>query len=198
MRGVAFVMMAMVLGVCLGACQTRDPYVAAAKMKKSGDWRIETQVDRITSAATPNAIAITRNSSNSYAENPAPAELYLTCFDGKPVIRLAFDFKVGSDPNSVFGYRADDKAGRDNVNVRFLQQYRSVMIEDRAEVIRFAKEISGSRTVVVRIRSINAGRTIADFAIDGADAAIEAGFAGCPLTEPPAPQPDTKKRGAKV
>ncbi len=195
MRGVAFVMVAMMLGAVLGACQTRDPYVAAAKMKKSGDWRIETQVDRITSAATPNAIATARNSSNSYADKPAPAELYLTCFDGKPFVRFAFEFKVGSDPNSILGYRVDDKPGRDNVNVRFLQQYRSVVIEDKAEVIRFVKDIAGSQTVVVRIRSINAGRTIADFAIDGADAAIEAGFAGCPLTEP---QPDTKKRGAKV
>lgn len=191
----------MAVGLCagLGACQTRDPYVAAAKMKKSGDWRIETQIDRITSAATPNAIAIARNSSNTYAEKPAPAEMHLTCFDGKPFVRFAFEFKVGSDPNSILGYRADDKPGRDNVNVRFLQQYKSVVIEDRAEVIRFAKDLAGSQTVVVRIRSINAGRTIADFAIDGADAAIEAGFAGCPLTEPSAPQPDTpKKRGARV
>lgn len=198
MRGVAFVMMAVVLGACLGACQTRDPYVAGVATRKSGDWRIETQVDRITSAATPYAIAIARDSSNSFAEKPAPAEMHLTCFDGKPFVRFAFEFKVGSDPNSILGYRVDDKPGRDNVNVRFLQQYKSVVIEDKAEVIRFAKEIAGSRTVVVRIRSINAGRTIADFAIDGADAAIEAGFAGCPLTEPPPPQSDKKKRGAKV
>ncbi len=52
--------------------------------------------------------------------------------------------------------------------------------------------------IALRIRSINAGRTIADFAIDGADAAIEAGFAGCPLTEPSPPQSDKKNRSARV
>jgi hypothetical protein len=114
-------------------------------------------------------------------------------------VRFAFYFKVGSDTNSMLGYRFDDKPGHDNVNVRFLQQYKTVVIEDKAEVIRFASELAGSRALVVRIRSINAGRTLAEFSVDGANAALEAGFAGCPLTEPPEQQPAAKKkRGAKA
>jgi hypothetical protein len=183
------------MAMVLGACAARDPYVSSGGTRQSGSWQIEQQADRITGVPTPYAMAIAPESSNSYAEKPAPAGLHLTCFDGKPLVRFAFDFKVGSETNSVLGYRFDDKPGHDNVNVRFLQLYKTVVIEDRAEVIRFAGELAGSRTLVVRIRSINAGRTVAEFPIDGASAAIDAGFAGCSLTEP---QPPEKKRGAKA
>jgi hypothetical protein len=183
------------MAMVLGACAARDPYVSSGGTRQSGNWQIEQQADRITGVPTPYAMVVAPESSNSYAEKPAPAGLHLTCFDGKPLVRFAFDFKVGSETNSVLGYRFDDKPGHDNVNVRFLQLYKTVVIEDRAEVIRFASELAGSRTLVVRIRSINAGRTVAEFPVDGAGAAIEASFAGCSLTEP---QPAEKKRGAKA
>ena len=67
------------------------------------------------------------------------------------------------------------------------------MIEDRAAVTTFANELATSSTLVIRIRSLAAGRTTAEFKLDGAPAAIEAAFAGCPLTAPP-PPPETKKK----
>jgi hypothetical protein len=49
----------------------------------------------------------------------------------------------------------------------------------------------------VRIRSLNAGRTAAEFKVEGAQAAIDAALAGCPVTAP-APQrvatPPTRRR----
>ncbi|MGL5167968.1 MAG: hypothetical protein ACRC9K_18950 [Afipia sp.] len=195
MRGVAFVIVAVVLG----ACRTRDPYVVAPATTTSGNWQIEKQVDRVTGVPAPSAIVMTRNASNSYAEDPGNASLQLTCFDAQPMVRISFPFKVGSDTNSIFGYRFDEKPGHDNVNVRFLQQYKTVVIEDKTEIMKFVNELAGSDVLLMRIRSINAGRTTAEFKLDGAQAAIEAGFAGCPLTPPAAPKPDTKKkRGAKV
>lgn len=138
------------------------------------------------------------NASNSFDDYVKPASMQLTCFDGKPMVRFAFDFKVGTDPNSTLGYRFDDKPGHDNVAVRFLQQHQTVVIEDRAAVTTFANELANSNMLLVRIRSLNAGRTTAEFKLDGDPAAIEAAFAGCPLTQP-APPPETKKkRGAKV
>ncbi|MBV5271920.1 MAG: hypothetical protein JZU55_21010 [Afipia sp.] len=195
MRGVAFVMMAMVLG----ACATPDPYVANPATTTSGNWKIEKHVDRITGVPVPSAMLVIDNASNSFAEYARPASMQLTCFEGKPMVRFAFEFKVGTDPNSIIGYRFDEKPGHDNVAARFLQEYRTVVIEDRAAVAAFANELATSSVLVIRIRSLAAGRTTAEFKLDGAPAAIEAAFAGCPLTPPAVQQPAAKKkRGAKV
>jgi hypothetical protein len=77
------------------------------------------------------------------------------------------------------GYRFDEKPGRDNVESRILVGYTVMVIEDPAEVYRFVQDLATSNTLVVRIRSLNAGRTIADYKLDGVQQAIEAGFAGC-------------------
>ena len=188
----------MTVGVCanLGACAARDPYVAAPATTASGNWKIEKQVDRITGVPVPSATNIINNASNTFAERPGLASLQLTCFDGQPMVRFAFEFKVGTDPNSTLGYRFDEKPGHDNVAVRFLQEHRTVVIEDRAAIITFVNELTTSNALVVRLRSLTAGRTTADFKLNGAPAAIEAAFTGCPLTPPP--QPEKKKRGAKA
>lgn len=181
------------LSAGLGACSTRDPYVATPATTISGNWKIEKQVDRITGVPVPSAMLIINNASNSFADYAQPASMQLTCFDGKPMVRFAFDFKVGTDPNSTLGYRFDEKPGHDNVAARFLQEYRTVVIEDRAAVTIFANELAMSNVLVIRIRSLAAGRTTAEFRLDGAPAALEAAFAGCPLTQPASP-PETKKK----
>lgn len=197
MRRVAFAVMAVLLGAGLsaglGACAMRDPYAATPATTTSGNWKIEKQTDRITGVPVPSAMLIVDNASNSFADYAKMASMQLTCFDGKPMVRFAFEFKVGTDPNSTLGYRFDDKPGHDNIAARFLQEYRTVVIEDRAAVTTFANELATSNTLVIRIRSLAAGRTTAEFKLDGAPAALEAAFAGCPLT-PPAPPPETKKK----
>ena len=186
------------MAVVLGACQMRDPYVAAPATTTSGNWKIEKQVDRITGVPVPSAMLIIDNASNSFASTTKPASMQLTCFDGKPMVRFAFDFKVGTDPNSTFGYRFDEKPGHDGVAVRFLQEYKTAVIEDRAAITTFIDELAASSALVIRIRSLAAGRTTAEFKLDGAPAAIEAAFATCPVSQL-APQPEArKKRGARV
>jgi hypothetical protein len=61
-----------------------------------------------------------------------------------------------------------------------------IVIEDRASVADFIRDMSGSRTLYVRIRSLNAGRSTAEFKLDGSDAAVKAAFAECPLSGEPA------------
>jgi len=179
----------------LGACAGRDPYVVAPASTPSGNWKIERQIDRITGVPVPAATNAIDNASNSFAERPGPASMQLTCFDGKPMVRFAFAFKVGSDTNSILGYRFDEKPGRDNVGgVRFLQEHKTVVIEDRAAVATFVGDLNGSNTLLIRIRSLNAGRTTAEFKLDGSPAAIEAAFAGCPLTPPPAEKPQRRAK----
>lgn len=182
MRCVAVVVMAGWLGACAG----RDPYVFSESNKTVGNWTIDKTVDRVTGAPTASALLTTQNASNSGVPNPGTAMLQLTCFENNPIVRLSFDFKIGTDKNSVLGYRFDDKPGRDNVNSRILLGYTVLVIEDPVEVARFAADLSTSNALVVRIRSLNAGRTVADFKLEGAASALEAGFAGCPI---PAPSP---------
>ena len=146
----------------------------------SGDWRIERQVDRVTGVPTSYASTVTKISSNTLVDYPHPAQLNLTCFKDQPIVRFVFDFKVGANRNSVLGYRFDDKPGRE-VEARFLHDY-SVVIEEKADVAHFVSELTTSEVLYVRIRSLNSGRSTAEFHLKGAPAAIEAGYAGCPLS----------------
>ena len=176
---------AALLALTLGGCLARDPYVTTANEVTSGAWRISRQPDRITGTTLPSA-SIATMASNAHSENPKPAHMQLTCFDGKPLVRFAFEFKVGSDVNSFLGYRFDDKPGRDSIpGARFLQEHRTVVIEDTADVAQFVGDMRGSRVLFIRIRSISDGRTTAEFKLDGSEAALQAAFADCPMTVPP-------------
>lgn len=127
------------MAVLLGACVTRDPYVAAPATAPSGAWKIERQVDRITGAPVPSAVTVI-----------------------------------------------------DNAAACFLQEHRTVVIEDRAEIACFTAELADARNLLIRIRSLSSGRTTAEFKVEGAGAAIEAAFAGCPV----APPSEARKRAA--
>jgi len=180
-----------VLGTALvlGGCTARDPYVSnTANTVRSGEWRIERQADRITGNAIASALLLTRNSSHSGVDYAQPAQIQLTCFEGKPVVRFAFEFKIGSDKNSALGYRFDDKPGRDNVESRVLIGYTVVVIEEPAAVAQFVEELANSNVLYLRIRSLNAGRTTAEFHVAGAPAAVQAAFSDCPVTAPAGPK----------
>lgn len=174
----------------LGGCTARDPYVSYNNTVSSGEWRIEKQADRITGNAIPSALLSTRNSSHSGVDYAQPAQMQLTCFEGKPVVRFAFEFKIGSDRNSALGYRFDDKPGHDNVESRILLGYTVIVIEDKAAVAQFVDELVSSNVLYLRIRSLNSGRTTAEFRVAGAGAAVQAAFAECAVA-PPAGQKRT-------
>jgi hypothetical protein len=168
--------------VVLGGCVTRDPAVSVSNATPSGNWKIEKTVDRITGAPLPSAQLMTRTSSNSAVRNERPAGLQLTCFEKQPLVRLSFEFKIGSDANTSLGYRFDEKPGRDDVVSRILRGRQVIVIEDRTAVADFIRDLNGARVLYVRIRSLNAGRSTAEFNLDGSAAAVQAAFAGCPLT----------------
>jgi hypothetical protein len=183
MRWIALVGVALLLGACA------DPYVSnTANTISSGEWKIERQSDRVTGNAIASALLRTRNSSHSGEDYTQPSLLQLTCFERNPVVRFSFEFKIGSDKNSALGYRFDDKPGRDNVESRILIGYTVVVIEDKTAVAQFIDELVNSSMLYVRIRSLNAGRTTAEFRVAGAAAAVQAALAECPAT------PQTQKR----
>jgi hypothetical protein len=178
-RWVSFVGVALLLGACA------DPYVSTtANTISSGEWKIERQPDRVTGNAIASALLRTRTSSHSGEDYAKPAQLQLTCFERNPLVRFSFEFKVGSDDNSALGYRFDDKPGRDNVASRILLGYTVIVIEDKAAVAQFIDELVNSNMLYIRIRSLNAGRTTAEFRVAGAVAAVQAALAECPVASP--------------
>jgi len=168
-------------GLLLAACN-HDPYVNVipANTISSGEWRIERQIDRVTGAPISSAILTTNHVSNSGIVVAPPAQMQLACFKEHPVVVFVFAFKIGSTRNAELGYRFDEKPGHEP-RVRVVEDYKRAVIEDRNEVAQFAGELATAGGLYVRIRSLNAGRTSAEFKVAGAPAAIAAAYAGCPL-----------------
>jgi predicted DNA-binding protein with PD1-like motif len=167
----------------LAAC-ARDPFVTinTANMTPVGEWRIERQVDRVTGAPVSSAILMTTRVSNGNVLVAPPARLQLACFKEHAAVVIAFAFKIGSTRNAELAYRFDAKPGHEP-RVRIVDDYRSVLIDDPNEVMRFTGDMATSDGLYLHIRSLTAaGRTSAEFKIAGAPLAIAAAYAGCPLT----------------
>lgn len=191
MRGVALIQLMTVAGLILSGCVRdpflRDPFVTERDETRAGEWLIPHQIDRVTGAELPSAYVFAE-ASNSNVDFPRVSSLLLTCIDGAPLIRFAFDFKIGSNRNTVLGYRFDGKPGHDDVGSRVVRGNQIIVIEDRAEIATFVGELAGSKALYVRIRSINGGRTAVEYPLEGSTAAIRAAFAKCDMPQPPLPE----------
>ncbi|MGH6728400.1 MAG: hypothetical protein ACREB8_17935 [Pseudolabrys sp.] len=165
--------------VTLAACAGDSHYVSPARAP-IGKWTIENSIDRITGAPLSNSILPTLRVSNGEIPFPPPAKLQLICFKQHPAVFISFDFKIGSTRNTEVGYRFDEKPGHEP-RVRIIDDHKSLIIEDPAEVARFVGELATSDNLYVRIRALNAARTSAEFKVAGASDAIKAAYAGCPL-----------------
>ena len=180
----------------LGACATGDTALTAAAAPAPppppSEWKFERKTDRITGA--PRATAFLQSSRSSTHTRrykiPQPAFLRLSCFRNQPVVQFAFMVKDGSNRNASVSYRFDENPGHD-AKVRFLEDYKTVVIEDKAAVARFADELAGAKTLFVRVDSLisRVGQSNAEFRVHGAPAAIEAAFADCPLPASPPRKP---------
>jgi len=101
------------------------------------------------------------------------------------VVRLHFSSDVGSDRNSRVTYKADNNPAR-RPNARILQDFQTVMIEDKKDVAQLATDLRGAKRLDVTVTALINGMTTAEFNVDGAPAAIDAAFASCPLPTQPA------------
>jgi hypothetical protein len=174
-----------VLALPLGGC-LRDPYVSTSSVVTSGQWKIDRMTDRVTGAPISSA-GVTAMASNAAEPFPQLSFMQLSCFINSPVISFKFPFKVGSERNSFLGYRFDENPGHET-NARFVASASTVIIEDDKEVTEFIRELATAKVLYIRTRSFNAGRTVAEYKVDGAPAAIAAAYAGCPVTPLPPPQ----------
>ncbi len=91
----------------LGACMTRDPAVSVSNASRSGNWRVERQVDRITGAPLPSAQLMTSTSSNSFVASTRPAGLQLIPAFERPDSIL----KSWRGRDSFLTYRIDSEVG---------------------------------------------------------------------------------------
>ncbi|HTQ83630.1 MAG TPA: hypothetical protein VMI47_10220 [Pseudolabrys sp.] len=168
--------------VLLASC-ARDPSVTGGATIPVGNWSVARANDPITGAPTIRATLTTLRVSYPDILFPPPVQMSLFCFKERPSVLFRFPFKVGSNRNGEFSYRFDDKPGH-VAEARFVDDYRSVVIEDGDEVRRFAGEMATSNVLYVRTRALNAKPSSADFHIEGAPGAVSAAFAGCPLAPP--------------
>lgn len=175
--GMGFILK-LVLG--LAACASSNPDVT--QKLSSGEWKIEGRTDRVSDKPHFTASLVTR-SRNARVEHSDPmalqlATLQLGCFDNGPVVRVHFSHAVGSNRNSRLSYRFDQNPGRD-AKVRILQDLKTIVIEDRDEVVRFTDEMRSANNLIVQVKSLNTAMSSVDFKVGGAPAAIDAVFAGC-------------------
>lgn len=166
------------LALGLGACVTNTH---PTQRVSAGDWKIEGRTDRVSDKPSFTAATVTRSrNSRVHPLELQLAMLQLLCFDNGPVVRLHFTHRVGSNRNSRLTYRFDQNPGRD-VDVRILQDFKTVMIEDPNDVVRLADEMRTAGTLIVQVHSLTNSTSSADFKVGGAPAAIDAAYAGCPL-----------------
>ena len=165
-------------GTLLAACAGGDGLGSPATTIVSGEWR--SQTDRITGAPISSAMLQSSRTAHSGLAATPQAMLQLACFKGQPIIRLAFAFQVGATSNSVFGYRFDEKPGHE-INVHFLQGNDVFVIENKRDVAQFVSGLAAANNLYVQVRSLNKGRTSAEFRVSGGQPAIDAAFAGCPV-----------------
>jgi hypothetical protein len=177
--------LAMTLACALGACASSNFGTPLA-----GEWKIEQRADRVAEKpmATAGLIERSRNA-NASAQSPVTpqlASLQLLCFDGDPVVRFHFSVDIGSNRNARLTYKVDNGPAR-RPNARILQDFQTVMIEDKKDVAQFAADLRGAKRLDVSVTALVNGMTIVDFNVEGAPAAIDAAFAACPPLAQPAP-----------
>jgi len=163
-----------------------------------GEWKVGQRADRVADLPIQSA-GLTTRSRNAKAEReaagiPLNASLQLICFDGDPVVRFFFSHEVGSDRNSRLTYKFDNKPAA-KPNARILQDFQTVMLEDKKDVAAFTNDLREAKKLDITVSGVVAGNTIAEFNVEGAAAAIETSYKTCPL--PAAPPPRAPARRAK-
>ena len=192
--GLVHAVVAVAASLLLGACATGDAALttasvpAAAPPPSPGEWKFERRADRVAGGPTTTAYLLVPSKNTLSAKRrpllPQLASLQLMCFRNEPIVRLHFNYRVGANRSAAVAYRFDEKPRRD-ANARFLADFRTIVIEKKADVAAFVDELATSNTLFMRVNSLIVGPTSAEFRVQGASAAIEAAFEECPVSADP-------------
>lgn len=193
MRILLAVFPALLLSACAGGGASLAPPTAGAEEASltatappvPTAWIINRKIDRITGKPAPTAYVITTKTSRSGRHLLGGVGVELVCFEKKPVVKLMFTLRAGANRNSTLGYRFDDKPGHEP-KATFLQDHKTIVIDDKAEVTQFFDELAVSNILLVRVTSLFVGTSAAEFRVHGGKAAIDAVTSECPLKPEPA------------
>jgi hypothetical protein len=162
-----------VLASSLGACAS-----GGSTLQSSGNWKIERRIDRISGA--PAARVYLQKMVLDARGQFQTATLQLGCFNDRPIVHLAFNFRIGTQKNAIVEYRFDANPGR-RASAEILSDHRTLVIDARDELAQFVGELATSSLLIVRVVSLTDPRTEVQFHTAGAQPAIEAAYANCPL-----------------
>ena len=163
----------------LSACAAVN---ASNTAPSAGQWVINRQIDRISGQPAPK-VFLEAAATNSRTRKKGASIIQLMCFEKQPVVRFAYDFRVGAQTNSVLEYRFDQNPGH-KATSKILNDYKTIMIQDRTAVQQFVDELANANVLFVRVTSLQEGRTEAEYHPPGASVAIEAAYGECPLAPP--------------
>lgn len=168
----------------LEACAKEDVARTPAAPEKPdiGKWRLEHRNDPVSGAQV--ATASLHISRYQFLAGTYEGELQLMCFKNRPVIRLVFNLRIGSDKTTALAYRIDENPGR-YVNSKFFARERTIVIDNKNEVADFASQLQSAQSLFLRVTRLRAGTFTAKFPVHGASHAMEAAFADCPVTDKP-------------
>ncbi len=145
----------------------------------AGNWAISQQIDRISGANTTRA-KLSAFTVSGNRQQLGLAHIHLLCFDNRPTVRLSYPFRVGANSSAIVEYRFDKNPGR-KATVRFMPDFRTIVIDDRAEVTQIADGLASAAIFYVRVSSLHIGRAEAEFRVPGGGVATDAAYAECPL-----------------
>ncbi len=120
-------------------------------VQSAGNWTIERNIDRITGA--PAARVYVRTMVLNRRGELDWIVLQLGCFDGKPIARIGFHARIGTQRNAIVQYRFDRNPGR-QASAEILTDHRTVVIEAKDELARFIGELATANVLLVRVASL--------------------------------------------
>jgi hypothetical protein len=168
-RAVVAVLFVLPLGACAGV---------GGSTQSAGHWNIERRIDRI--SGTPTARVYVRKMVLNRRGELDWETFQIGCFNGRPIARVAFHARVGTNRNAIFEYRFDANPGH-KPYAEILTDHRTVVIEEKGELARFLGELATANVLLVRVSSLTGPPTEVVFQVAGAPAAIEAAYAACPV-----------------
>src|SRR5581483_6085387 len=138
----------------------------------AGKWSIAERTDPITGRPAARVFLET-TAYNGRTHRKGPAIVQLVCNNNQAAVRFAYWYRIGSNSTASLQYRFDKTPGG-TVEARFLPDFKTVVIEEKAAVAAFVQMLERSSYLYVRVLSLPFGHTIAEYRTEGAPAAIAA------------------------
>jgi hypothetical protein len=168
---------ALAVAMSLAACSANPPLAGGSGPLHK--WRLTQHEDAVFGPSLIASIPMGYSASLLTGELRT-GMLDLMCFKQQPIVRIRFNYKIGSNASAAVAYRFDDKPGAE-AKARFLRDHATIVIDDPSEVRRFLAGLATAGKMVMRVDSLVAGATNIELDVQGGAPASEQALAGCPL-----------------